>query len=140
MDHSKLPSLKAHLKYYRSQHQTLGCKITHLIGIPMIAFSLPIFLLDRRRGLALFGLGWLLQFIGHYVFEKNKPIVFSSRRSPYTIMAALVFVTEEWMDTFKSVHLELHENGYGNGNGNGNGNNGNGRRHLLREHDDVEAV
>lgn len=112
----------------------------------MIAFSLPVFLFDRRRGLALFGMGWVLQFIGHYVFEKNKPIIFSSRRSPYTLISALVFVTEEWMDTLKSVGLELHENGYGNGNGNGrgfgigHGNNGNGRRHSLRAHDDVEAV
>lgn len=131
MDHSKLPSLSAHLKYYRSQHTTLGCKITHLVGVPMIFLSLAIFLFDRRRGLTLFGLGWLLQFIGHFVFEKNKPILLSSRRSPYTLLSALVFVTEEWLDTVKSVRLELHENGNGNGNG---------RRHLLRSHDDVEAV
>lgn len=97
----------------------------------MIFLSLAIFLFDRRRGLTLFGLGWLLQFIGHFVFEKNKPILLSSRRSPYTLLSALVFVTEEWLDTVKSVRLELHENGNGNGNG---------RRHLLRSHDDVEAV
>lgn len=131
MDRSKLPSLSAHLKYYRSQHKTLGCKITHLVGIPMIVLSLPMLLFDRRRAFSLFGLGWLLQFIGHYVFEKNKPIVLSARRSPYTLVSALIFVTEEWMDTLNSVKLELHE--YGNGNGNG-------RRHLLQEHDDIEAV
>ncbi len=127
MDHSKLPSLSAHLKYYRSQHKTLGCKITHLVGVPMIALSIPMLLFDRRRAVSLFTFGWFLQFVVHYVFEKNKPIIFSSRRSPYTLAAALVFVTEEWMDTLKSVGLELHENG-------------NGRRHLLQQRDDIEAV
>jgi uncharacterized membrane protein YGL010W len=93
----------------------------------MIVLSLPMFLYDRKRALSLFTFGWFLQFVGHYVFEKNKPIVLSARRSPYTIAAALVFVTEEWMDTLKSVGLELHENG-------------NGRRHLLEKRDDIEAV
>lgn len=131
MDRSKLPSLSAHLKYYRSQHKTLGCKITHLVGVPMIVLALPMLLFDRRRAFSLFGLGWFLQFLGHYVFEKNKPIILSSRRSPYTLVSALIFVTEEWMDTLKSVSLELHD--YSNGNGNG-------QRRLLPDHDDIEAV
>ncbi len=55
----------------------------------------------------MFSAGWFLQFLGHYAFEHNKPILFTRGRSPYTLLSALVFVGEEWMDTVRGVRDEL---------------------------------
>jgi uncharacterized membrane protein YGL010W len=61
------------MAYYRSQHTTKGVRATHLVGIPGVAFSIPLSLARPKVGLPLFGLSWALQVLGHSVFEKNKP-------------------------------------------------------------------
>ncbi len=99
--------LRDHLEYYRSQHRTLGCKVTHLFGVPLIAFAIPMLLINRKKAAMMFSLGWFLQMLGHYAFEHNKPILFTRGRSPYTAISALVFVGEEWMDTVRGVREEL---------------------------------
>jgi uncharacterized membrane protein YGL010W len=96
------PSFKEHLAYYRSQHQTRGCRITHMIGIPMIFFSFPMFFFNPIRALRWQAIGWALQLWGHYGFEHNSP-VFLEVKSPYTAMAALVFCYEEWAKTLKEL-------------------------------------
>ena len=79
----------------------------------MIALSVPMFIFNWRRGLTLFSVGWALQFIGHFVFEKNNPIVFSRKRHALTLVSALFFVCQEWLDTLKSVSYELYDSGNG---------------------------
>ncbi len=83
------------LQYYQSQHRTLGCKITHMVGVPIIALSFPVYLFNRRLANQMQQIGWSLQFIGHFVFEHNKP-VFLQKRDPFTVLAAVVFVAHEW--------------------------------------------
>jgi uncharacterized membrane protein YGL010W len=83
------------LKYYRSQHKSVGCKITHMVGVPMIAMSFPIALFNRRLATQFQAIGWFLQFTGHYVFEHNQP-VFVDANDPLTAAVALVFVANEW--------------------------------------------
>jgi uncharacterized membrane protein YGL010W len=61
------------MAYYRSQHTTKGVRLTHLIGIPGVAFSMPVILARPRLGLRVFGLSWALQVLGHKVFEGNNP-------------------------------------------------------------------
>jgi uncharacterized membrane protein YGL010W len=61
------------MAYYRSQHTTKGVRLTHLFGIPGVAFSMPVILARPRVGLPVFGLSWALQVLGHKVFEKNNP-------------------------------------------------------------------
>ncbi len=93
-----LPSkidLEEHLEHYKSEHSTLGCKITHMIGIPLIAASFFVLPFSRKAFFRMQVGGWLLQFIGHFVFEKNKP-VFMRENSPLTIRSALVFCSQEW--------------------------------------------
>jgi hypothetical protein len=89
-------TLHAQLEYYRSQHRTRGCELCHLFGVPLIAFSIPVALFNWRRALKLFSLGWALQFTGHYVFERNKPVLFSEARDPLTVLAALIYVANGW--------------------------------------------
>lgn len=101
------PHINKHLEYYRSQHQTMGCKLTHLFGVPMIVLSLVVLFFDRKKAAMLFSCGWFLQFLGHYVFEHNKPILLTRGRSPYTLLSAVVFVGEEWIDTVKSLSVDV---------------------------------
>jgi uncharacterized membrane protein YGL010W len=70
---------------YSKSHQHPVNQITHKIGIPMIALSLPLFLpaLFIRRfwivPTALFVIGWIFQFIGH-AFEGKPPEFFKDWR------------------------------------------------------------
>lgn len=61
------------MDYYRSQHTTLGCRATHLVGIPTVAAALPVSLARPKVGLPLLAAGWALQVAGHRIFEKNSP-------------------------------------------------------------------
>ncbi len=88
-----------HLHHYHSEHSTLGCKLTHMIGIPLIAMSFFVLPFSRKAFLRMQVGGWLLQFIGHFVFEKNKP-VFMQKNTPLTLGTALVFCTQEWKKLF----------------------------------------
>jgi hypothetical protein len=61
---------------YETSHQNPVNRVFHTFGIPMIAVSIPLFLLAPLiRGfwkipLSLFTLGWICQFIGHAVEGK----------------------------------------------------------------------
>lgn len=60
---------------YERNHQTLACKATHAIGIPLIALSIPMLFFNWRRALSYFVLGWVLQFAGHAA-EGKRPKFF----------------------------------------------------------------
>jgi uncharacterized membrane protein YGL010W len=106
---------QSQLSYYRSQHRTTGCKVTHLVGVPMIAASIPLLLFSAKAASRFFVAGWALQLIGHYVYEKNKPVLFQEHGNPMVIAAALVFVTENWVKVIKgeslSDSIEIQGNG-----------------------------
>lgn len=53
------------LREYEQNHQTAACQVSHAIGIPLIALSLPLLLVKPRRAVSLFLIGWMLQFAGH---------------------------------------------------------------------------
>ena len=86
-----------YLEYYRANHRTLGCKITHLIGIPMIAIAIPLAFFNWRHAVSLFVAGWAFQFAGHLFFERNRPLFLSNPKNPYAYLMALVFVGQEWL-------------------------------------------
>src|SRR3954468_1129995 len=70
---------------YSSSHQNPVNRICHSFGIPMIALSLVLFVVTIfihslwPLPVALFVVGWVLQFIGHY-FEGKPPEFFSDYR------------------------------------------------------------
>jgi uncharacterized membrane protein YGL010W len=66
-------SFEEKMQYYRSQHTTVGVRATHLVGIPGVAFSIPVLVARPRVGLPTFAVSWALQIVGHKFFEKNKP-------------------------------------------------------------------
>jgi hypothetical protein len=91
-----MQSFQQYQRMYREQHSTLGCKITHMFGVPLIALSLPMFLVHWPTALTMAVIGWILQFIGHYVFQKNSPVFFGNPLNPYTYITAVLFVADEW--------------------------------------------
>ncbi len=73
------------IEEYSKSHQHPLNKLTHQIGIPMIAVSIPLFLAALFvRGfwivpLSLFIIGWIFQFVGH-AFERKPPEFFRDWR------------------------------------------------------------
>ena len=62
---------------YKSKHTHPLNRLTHSIGIPLILISLPLFLFAWRWALAMFVIGWILQFVGHAI-EGNQPAFFKN--------------------------------------------------------------
>ena len=62
---------------YKAKHRHPLNKLCHTFGIPMIVVSLPLFFVDWRIALALFVVGWILQFVGHAI-EGNQPAFFGN--------------------------------------------------------------
>jgi uncharacterized membrane protein YGL010W len=67
------------LAEYERNHESLLCKATHAVGIPLIVISLPLVLFKPKRALALFSLGWALQFVGHAI-EGKPPKFFEGKQ------------------------------------------------------------
>lgn len=63
---------------YEQSHQHPVNRACHTVGIPMIAGSIPLFLIAPfvrgfwRVPLALFVVGWIFQFVGH-AYEQKPP-------------------------------------------------------------------
>ena len=70
---------------YATSHQHPINRLCHTIGIPLIALSLPLFVIAALTALpwsvpvAMFLVGWLFQFIGH-AFEGKPPEFFHDWR------------------------------------------------------------
>jgi uncharacterized membrane protein YGL010W len=88
-------SLREYIAIYQKEHTTLGNKLTHMVGIPMIVASLPVTVVNPVLGGGLFATGWALQFVGHYVFEKNKPAFYGDA---YYLLVGPAWVAAEWLE------------------------------------------
>lgn len=96
---------QAHRRWYRQNHRTLGCKVTHMFGIPLIILTLPVLFFSWKIALGCFVIGWALQLIGHYVFEKNQPVFLADPVNPLTYFYAVIFVGEEWVKLLSGKSL-----------------------------------
>jgi hypothetical protein len=109
-----MDGLESQLRNYRSRHRSPGCKITHMVGVPLIALSLPMFFVNRQCAWKMFGVGWTLQFIGHICFEHNRPAFTEDPKNPFTYLSALAFVAGEWRKVVVSLASgRFYRGGYG---------------------------
>ncbi|WP_261576348.1 DUF962 domain-containing protein [Frankia gtarii] len=84
------------MAYYRSQHTGRAIRLTHLVGIPGVAFALPVVLARPRIGLPVFAASWAVQIAGHVLFEHNRPAL---AEGPLTYqLCGLAFWCEEVAD------------------------------------------
>ena len=60
------------IENYKAKHRHPLNRLSHMIGIPMIAVSVPLFFVNWRWALALLIVGWIFQFVGHAI-EGNQP-------------------------------------------------------------------
>jgi len=81
------------MREYGEGHRHLGTRVTHMFGIPMIVASLPLLPTMPPVGAGLFVGGWILQFVGHYVFEKNQPKFFGD---PLNLIIGVIWAAVEW--------------------------------------------
>lgn len=102
--------MKLRYKDYLAQHTTRGCKITHIIGIPLILAAIGVWIHmlilkvfcfpEFIAGTCFMYFGLAYQGIGHYYFEKNNPAFISSPKALiYGIM--FLFDPQTYIGLFK---------------------------------------
>ncbi len=71
-----MPTLEEYMARYDHEHTSVGNRVMHGIGIPLIFIGIILLVLTHwKAGLAFFVAGWLLLLIGHRI-EGNKPAFF----------------------------------------------------------------
>jgi uncharacterized membrane protein YGL010W len=98
---SQKKSFHDHMRAYQVIHQNPINKACHMIGVPMILVSLPLMPTVPPVGFSLFGLGWAIQFAGHY-FEGKKPEFVSN---PINLALGPVWVAIEWAELLTGKKL-----------------------------------
>src|SRR5215210_7061125 len=95
------------IEEYKTKHTHPLNRLAHSFGIPMIVISLPLFLFNWRWALALFVVGWILQFVGHAI-EGNQPAFF--RNPVYLLVGPLWLVRRALiaLHLLKPVHAAKH--------------------------------
>lgn len=91
-----MTAFEAHMTNYRAEHRTFGCRVSHMIGVPMIVTSVPLVFVYWPAAIALFVVGWSFQLASHRYFEHNQPVLAADPKNPRTYVAALMFVAQEW--------------------------------------------
>ena len=78
MNHTKFTSFEKFYPYYLSEHKTRMNKILHLIGsVTALIFLITTIYFKSYKYIPIsFLLGYIFAWIGHFVFEKNKPATF----------------------------------------------------------------
>jgi hypothetical protein len=75
---SDFASFREFYPYYLSEHSNRNCRRTHFIGSTLVLLVVVLALLSGRMAwlwlapIAGYGFAW----IGHFVFEKNRPATF----------------------------------------------------------------
>ncbi|WP_220767333.1 DUF962 domain-containing protein [Shewanella sp. MBTL60-007] len=87
--------------FYLSQHQNKTCRVLHYIGSVLVLLVLFSSLLTARWGmlLALPIIGYGFAWVGHFVFEKNRPATF--KYPLYSFMA-------DWFMLYQALTRRKH--------------------------------
>lgn len=76
---TKYTSFTEFYPFYLSQHQNLTCRRLHFVGSTLILLFLA-YVIYTQQYAALFSLpviGYGFAWIGHFMFEKNRPATFT---------------------------------------------------------------
>jgi hypothetical protein len=87
-----MPGLAHYMAQYDHEHKSIGNKLLHAIGIPLIFVGLVLLaLMHWRWGLASFVGGWVLLLVGHRI-EGNNPAFF---QGPVYLLVGPIWVLKE---------------------------------------------
>ncbi|HIA26860.1 MAG TPA: DUF962 domain-containing protein [Planctomycetes bacterium] len=86
-----MASVGSWLDRYKADHNHPMNHATHIVGIPAIVISLPLFFFYPYWALGLFVGGWILQFVGH-AFEGNRP---SFMKDPRFLLIGPLFIVDK---------------------------------------------
>lgn len=78
MHNKKYTSFKQFYPFYLSQHSNKICRLLHVIG-SLLVIAVLIFAIVSKNYRLLFALpliGYGFAWVGHFVFEKNRPATF----------------------------------------------------------------
>jgi uncharacterized membrane protein YGL010W len=88
------PPWRELMPLYEAAHRHPVTRAMHMFGIPMIVTApLVALLVSPWLALGLFVGGWILQFVAHYVFEKNDPQFFGD---PRNLLVGVIWSGIEW--------------------------------------------
>lgn len=78
MSEKKFTSLEAFYPYYLAEHSNPICRLLHFIGTSIALVILLLVVSGSSPWLLLVGVvqGYFWAWVGHFVFEKNKPATF----------------------------------------------------------------
>ena len=78
MSSTKFTSFKKFYPYYLSEHKNKINKLLHVVGSLFALFFLPVIIFLREYRLIPLPLlfGYFFAWVGHFIFEKNKPATF----------------------------------------------------------------
>ncbi|WP_298624023.1 DUF962 domain-containing protein [uncultured Legionella sp.] len=90
-------NFKEFYPFYLSQHRNPMCIRLHVMGTSLVIICLIIFLVTHNPYWLLLMpvLGYGFAWIGHYVFEKNKPATF--KHPLYSLLADFVLFKQFFM-------------------------------------------
>ena len=83
--------------FYLGEHRNRTCRRLHFVGSTLVLVCLVMLVYSGRPQYLLYGLlcGYGFAWLGHFVFEKNKPASF--KRPGYSFMGDWVMYKDIWM-------------------------------------------
>ncbi|MCH8941750.1 MAG: DUF962 domain-containing protein [Bacteroidetes bacterium] len=103
---NKFNSFQEFYVYYLSEHKNKTCRTLHFIGTTLVLtfFLLAVFYGSILNWLLVPIVGYVFAWVGHFFFEKNKPLTFSyplwSLLSDFKLFFEILFGTKS-LDTSK---------------------------------------
>ena len=93
------------MENYKAKHQHPANRMLHNFGIPMIVVSLPLIFFSWRAALMLFAVGWVLQFVGHFI-EGNQPAFF---RNPIYLLIGPLWIVRRGLTALGVLKISGEE-------------------------------
>lgn len=83
--------------FYLNEHRNRTCRRLHFVGSTLVLVCLAMLLATGRPQYLLYALlcGYGFAWVGHFVFEKNKPASF--KRPLYSLMGDWVMYRDIWV-------------------------------------------
>jgi hypothetical protein len=100
-DPKDLRSFAEFYPFYLAEHNNRTCRRLHFVGSSLALACLAMMLFTGRPVFLLYGLlcGYGFAWLGHFVFEKNKPASF--KRPLYSFMGDWVMYKDIWAGKIK---------------------------------------